>query len=861
MGEVYRALDTRVGRQVALKILPESPARDEERRRRFEQEARLAASLNHPNLMAIYDVGLDSHPPYIVSEFVPGESLRAMVAKGPLPPRRALDIAAQMAAGLAAAHAAGIVHRDLKPENIIVTPEGTAKILDFGIARLHSKVTATNATLTATMSQTAAGSVVGTAAYMSPEQARAEDVDWRSDQFSLGLVLYEMLSGKQPFARASAVQTMSAIVEDEPPPLERPVPPQVRWVLERCLAKERSGRYDSTSDLARELGHLRDRYSELTSATGQVTAVTPARRSRTLAIALGTLVLGALAATLFFTLTRDRTQVQLSDYHLTPFATALAVQTGPSWSPDGKSIAFRGQSDTGKWQLLVQTLTAPTAVSLTAPDVVVIPRAPPFWSSDSRFVYFNCASGGRDGICRVPAGGGETTMVQADVYCATISPDGRTLAMLDRDEPVVYTATPPEAQRRKYEPAPIPKGTFYNSPLIAFAPDGKQILLTLALTGSGETAWLLPWPAGPARRIVSEFGRLRFTPQFSWLPDSRHIVFSGSFNGASAELLLADTRSGKMWPVLTQDRPVSNPTVSPDGRRIAYQSGLSQTDVIAVPLADGPVETVLGSFRDEDMADASPATSQIAYITNRRGPNELWIASTSEGTQRPLLTAQDFGGQNDSAEFFMSPAFSRDGRRIATCGSVHGSTYVYTLFAAGGSPVRATHETGVLEFAPTWSPDGNWLAYVRFQSGTDALMKIRPGSGDPPVRISAHNTSSVPVWSPTGEWIADYDEHDHPLLISPDGAKTKVLPGDQGPVVWSRDGKTLYQVREQPTALYAIDIAAGKDRKIRDLPGLVPTARLNPGIKASLSQDGKSIIYTVNRARQEIWLLDGVKAP
>src|SRR6185437_2618219 len=159
---------------------------------------------------------------------------------------------------------------------------------------------------------------------------------------------------------------------------------------------------------------------------------------------------------------------------------------------------------------------------------------------------------------------------------------------------------------------------------------------------------------------------------------------SASFNGASAELLLADTRSGKMWPVLTQDRPVSNPTVSPDGRRIAYQSGLSQTDVIAVPLADGPVETVLGSFRDADMADASPATSQIAYITNRRGPNELWIASTSEGTQRPLLTAVDSGGQNDSAEFFMSPAFSRDGRRIATCGSVHGSTYVYTLFAAGG---------------------------------------------------------------------------------------------------------------------------------------------------------------------------------
>src|SRR5947209_1548055 len=249
MGEVYKALDTRMGRQVALKLLPESWAEDADRRRRFEQEARLAASLNHPNVMAIYDVGLDEHPPYIVGELVPGESLRALIEKGPMAPRRAVDIAAQIAAGLAAAHAAGIVHRDLKPENVIVTPEGSAKILDFGVARLASRTAAAD-TATMTIAMTMANTVVGTAAYMSPEQARAEDVDYRSDQFSLGLVLHEMLSGKQAFARASAVQTMSAIVEDEAPPVERPMPAQLRWILQRCLAKERAGRYESTRDLA-----------------------------------------------------------------------------------------------------------------------------------------------------------------------------------------------------------------------------------------------------------------------------------------------------------------------------------------------------------------------------------------------------------------------------------------------------------------------------------------------------------------------------------------------------------------------------------------------------------------------------------
>ena len=280
MGEVYRALDPRIGRQVALKLLPKSLVNAGERRRRFEQEARLAASLNHPNVMAIYDVGLDHDPPYIVAELVSGDLLRALIDAGPLAVRKAVDIAAQIASGLAAAHAAGIVHRDLKPENVIVTAEGTAKLLDFGVARVESKAAAANETVT--IANTALGAVVGTAGYMSPEQARGQEIDSRSDQFSLGLVIYEMLAGKQAFARASAVQTMSAIIEEDAPPIDRALPPQLRWVMERCLAKEPAGRYESTRDLARELATLRDRFGELTAgATGTQTAC-PHRSARLL---------------------------------------------------------------------------------------------------------------------------------------------------------------------------------------------------------------------------------------------------------------------------------------------------------------------------------------------------------------------------------------------------------------------------------------------------------------------------------------------------------------------------------------------------------------------------------------------------
>jgi predicted Ser/Thr protein kinase len=270
MGEVYRAKDARLGRDIALKVLKEDVASDPERLRRFQQEARAASSLNHPNIVVVYEVGeatlsgRQTPVSYLAMELLEGESLANLAASGNLSSRRVLDIASQLADGLACAHEKGLVHRDLKPSNVVITRDGRVKILDFGLAKLRSLPTAmTSLATTVEGPPTEPGTILGTVGYMSPEQARGEPASAASDQFSLGCIVYEMLTGRRPFARSSTVETLSAILRDDPTPIDPAVPGPLRWVVERCLAKSPRERYDSTGDLARELHALKDHSSEI----------------------------------------------------------------------------------------------------------------------------------------------------------------------------------------------------------------------------------------------------------------------------------------------------------------------------------------------------------------------------------------------------------------------------------------------------------------------------------------------------------------------------------------------------------------------------------------------------------------------
>src|SRR5271157_3150513 len=258
MGEVYRAKDTRLGRDVALKILPESFARETDRLRRFEQEARAVAALNHPNILAIHDIGQHEGSPYLVSELLEGESLGATLDRGALPQRKTIEYGVQITQGLAAAHEKGIVHRDLKPENIFVTRDGRIKILDFGLAKLAQSGPVSDS-VTLTHSHTAAGVVMGTASYMAPEQVRGDAVDARTDIFAFGAVLFEMLSGTRAFRRDTTAETMTAVLKEDPPELSdpgRPISPALDRIVRRCLEKNPEQRFQSAKDLSFALASL-----------------------------------------------------------------------------------------------------------------------------------------------------------------------------------------------------------------------------------------------------------------------------------------------------------------------------------------------------------------------------------------------------------------------------------------------------------------------------------------------------------------------------------------------------------------------------------------------------------------------------
>ena len=342
MGEVYRARDTRLGREVALKVLPESLAQDRDRLTRFEREARAASALNHPNIVTIHDVGREGETAYLAMELVDGRTLRELVVVGSMPVRRILGIASQIADGLAKAHEAGIVHRDLKPENVMVSKDGFVKILDFGLAKLVEPESNDASVMpTVTSDGTRPGTVMGTVAYMSPEQASGEPLDFRSDQFSFGSIVYEMATGRKAFQKKTAAETMAAIIRDEPEPVgklrpELPLP--VRWMLDRCLAKEPAERYASTRDLARDLASVRDHISEVTSGSGPTLAATARPRRRLPALLAGLAVLAAGVGAGW--LARGR----LSAAPEAPRFTRLTFRQGgvhnARFAPDGRTIVY-----------------------------------------------------------------------------------------------------------------------------------------------------------------------------------------------------------------------------------------------------------------------------------------------------------------------------------------------------------------------------------------------------------------------------------------------------------------------------------------------------------------------------------------
>ncbi len=422
MGEVYRARDTRLDRDVAIKVLPAELSSDVERLKRFEKEARSASALNHPNIVTIHDIGSEGGVSYIAMERVEGATLRELLVSGPLVIRKLLPIATQIAEGLAKAHQAGIVHRDLKPENVMVTKDGLVKILDFGLAKLTSTMSGSGeGSQLPTMTGTTPGVIVGTVGYMSPEQASAQTLDFRSDQFALGSILYEMATGKRAFQKKTAVDTLSAILNDEPEPVgavspQTPVP--LRWIVERCLAKEPEERYASTRDLARDLATVRDRLSE-TGISGS-TAVAPSSRRRSLLLP-GVLVLAfaASVAAAFLAATHLNRPPQLSFRQLT-FRRGRVGNA--RFVPDGQTVVYDMNGEGESREVYTTRLESFASRSLGLQGTLLAVSA-----------HSELALRLRGGtLALMPLGGGAPREILERVQAADWSPDGKSLAAVHR---------------------------------------------------------------------------------------------------------------------------------------------------------------------------------------------------------------------------------------------------------------------------------------------------------------------------------------------------------------------------------------------------------------------------------------------
>jgi len=873
MGEVYRARDSRLGRDVAIKILPAEFSSDPARRARFEQEARAVAALNHPNILGVYDIGNEGGVSYIVTEFVGGETLAALLERGPLPVRKLLDVAAQIADGMAAAHAARITHRDLKPLNIMVGGDaggspGRVKILDFGLAKRAAAASA-DPDETQAATRTEAGMILGTVNYMSPEQARGVPTDHRSDQFSFGLILYEMACGKRAFDRPEPVQTMAAIVGEEAPPIQQNIPAPLRWAIERCLAKDPAGRYESSRDLFQELRSLRDHATEFSSVTGlgPALAAAPSGSARRpipwrLAVAFA---LGLVAACAFFFLRAGPAMPDQSAYRFTPFSFAPGGQTSPLWSPDGKAVAYAARGADGPYATYIRYLDSATPVQITHTEEDAQPLA---WAPDGKRLLLTIDRQ-PDAVWSIATVGGEPEIFMPSLPSSRLvsfSPDLQSVAYFypgGDGRYGVWISSPPTSAPQRYAPDPYASKDIYNAPKLKFSPDGKRILLLVNAGRGREEAWLLPYPADPSRPPRPVLPDLRSnvgTPAFSWMPDSRHAVLSLAAVGADSEQLwIADTVSGEHHALTSGTTSRNAPAVSPDGQKIIFREYTGSYDVVSVDLANAAVHPLIATGRDEMMPSWAATKPLLAYVTNRNGPQEIWLHGAGD-SDRPLVTARDFPA--GTLQWLMGPALSPAGDRVVYSKIDTGgaANRLWISAVAGGAPVQLTSDNASAEFPGSWSLDGSWFAYIAFRDGNPHLLKVKTSGQATPTVVKAdvsYDNEAVPVWSPDGDWIVLGEN-----LYSADGKTVRSLGEHHSEgYVFSPDGKRLYGLRPggDGEALFSVEVSTGAEKVIGDVGAdHRPKSDLNPATRLSLAPDGKSLAYGTGKFKQNLWMLDGV---
>jgi eukaryotic-like serine/threonine-protein kinase len=784
MGEVYRARDSRLGREVAIKVLPPQVTADADRIARFEREARSSSALNHPNIITIHEFGVEGDDRYIVMELVKGESLRDLIARGPVSLKKLLAIATGIAEGLAAAHAAGLVHRDLKPDNLMLTPEGTPKILDFGLVRSTS--TSLPGDSPTEVKVTNSGVMLGTMTYMSPEQARGESLDIQSDQFSLGVILHEMATGTHPFRRSNPYETLAAINRDEPPPLGENVPEPFVWIVERLLAKNPTERYASTTDLARDLAFVRDRAAAGSAAIRTRGAMRPGlSRVAFLAAAAAVAVLLAFGAVMAWkSQTREGLvaplQAQLATSRLTPHFGEVAIPV--VISPDGTHLITAGAGSQGPNELWLMELGS-GSMKLIAENGFA-----PAWSNDSRSIAFFA-----DGKLKtMPVEGGPARTICDALPEGTPAWHGETILFAQYsggpDRAGLYRVSSKGGNPERLLSAQMsPQGAALPW-WPQFLPDGRRFVYMVFVsrnTGDGIDHRLLigSLDGSPPKDVGAIDSRAEFadghllyvrdgtllahrfdertaTLEGDGIPlvDNLHYfrstgmaVFSASNNGlltwrsARTPVRLAWLdRNGTELESIHTALYDSGGRLSPDGSRYAVgvvdaRQGIN--DVWIYDLNRGSSERFTFDLLDQKSPVWAADGQSIYYRSDGQGgPPDILVRRSGESRGQILHRGPSVEQPEDA---------SADGRWLLF--TVYQGAYAdIHVLDLGTLEARVFAATPFNEFSPRFSPDGRWVAFASNLSGRSEIY-VRPFEGDVTATRVSRDGGTAPRWSRDGK--------------------------------------------------------------------------------------------------------------
>jgi serine/threonine protein kinase/WD40 repeat protein len=836
MGEVYRASDQRLGRDVALKILKPSLAHDQDRLRRFEQEARAAAALSHPNIVAIYDIGMHDGAPYIVSELLEGQTLRERLFDGPLPQRQAVDYATQIAQGLVAAHEKHIVHRDLKPENLFLTKDARIKILDFGIAKLTNTEFGSEpgkeGSIASMTTQTKIGSVLGTIAYMSPEQLRGKTVDHRSDLFSFGAILYEMLTGKRPFAGETQVDTLTAILREDPPEMVRgghDIPAAFEQVVRHCLEKEPENRFQSARDLAFALSTL----SSVTTSNQASPFRFGATRFRTW---LPRIAVAVLLATVAIYLGYRLRSVHDPEFRRMTFERGTVYSA--RFTPDGRTIVY-GASWNGR----------PLQIYSSIPDSLMarpLGLTSAYLLSISRSGELALTLRGRPGsrlefeggmLARSPMINGTPREVLQDVVWADWSPDGE-LAVVHH------------VNGRDSLEYPIGKALYQNSGSIS----------NIRVSPRGDRIAFLdhpnPWDQSGSVCVTDLAGhKTTLTPSWdwesglAWSPQGDELWFAALESGSSNRSLWAVNLSGKQRRVLTVPIGFTMQDIAPDGRILAT----IDAERLAMEWSGDDKHVQDLSWYDWSIAkDISPDGQSVLFEEGGEptGPNDAVAIRRIDGS--PPIRLGD-GTAN---------ALSPDGQWAVAVSQI--APVQVTLLPVGPGQSRQVSLPGVepLQTGAHFLPDGKRIVINGKQPGRPGRTYIIDLDGGQPQPVTPEGTYATHP-SPDGKFLAGTTV-DYKLDLFPlDGGPARLIPGvEPGYVLahWSSDSKALYVYRpgDVPLKIQRLDVATGKMKPVRelvpaDLGGVVSIAPVVTNATAS------QFAYSFYQALSVLYVISGLK--